>query len=172
MKLKKFIKSTLKVLVALFIVLFFFYYYIGGVFLGGLTKNERKPISKECEQDIIQACHIVMPENAVIAGISTRSWGGNVHYVLIEVEGVDDPNEFVELNKDNYIKEYEEMGEKINVINGTKRLSDKISLYPTLKYFPNTGAINVLYDDEHIYLSIDSLHIYAKDVYKALYKYE
>ena len=48
---------------------------------------------------------------------------------------------------------------------------DKFSLYPNTKYTPTNLGITVLYDDNYVYLSIKSSHIYGKKIYEIFDKY-
>lgn len=156
-------------LLALFIA--YLYFFVGGFFLGGIGKHEIKPVNTECSYDIIQACHVSLPQNAEIISISSHSLMGNIHYILIKMKGIDDPYELIELNKNNYIKEYEDLcGDKMNVINNIRRL-DKFSVYPNTRYLPKSASITVLYDDDYVYLSIDSIHMYSKAVSKVFNEY-
>ncbi len=169
--MKKILKTLLKLFLVGVLFLMFLYFYVGGYVLGGFVKHKIEPVSEEFSNELVEACHIVMPENTVITSVSFQSLG-DLRYFLIKVEGVDDPNEFVELNKNTYIREFEEMGEKINVINGAYRLSDKFYLYPNIKYGPKFKGITVLYDDDNIYLSVESSHIYGRKISDVFYKYD
>lgn len=171
--MKKLLKIFGILLLSTVLSLSILYFYVGGYVLGGFVRHKIKPVSEEFSNELIDACHVIMPENSVITEVSFQSLtGGMVQYYLIKVEGVDDPNEFVKVNENNYIKEFEEMGEKVNIIDGAYKLSDEFRLYPNTKYGPKFKGITVLYDDDNIYLSVESSHIYGRKISDVFYKYE
>ena len=164
-------KAILKFLFAFFVVILFFYLYVGGYMLGGLVKHEINPVSEKCAEELMQACHIILPENIEIDGISSYSWGSNTNYILVKLHNVEDVNEIAAINETQFTEEtYLTADRKISSI-GSIRSLNKYSLYNSLKYMPDSGDITILFDSESVYLSIDSMHIYGKDAFTVFNRY-
>lgn len=168
-KLKTKIKVILKFLFSFFVVILFFYLYVGGYMLGGLVKHEINPVSKKCAEELMQACHIILPENVEIDSICSYSWGSNTNYILVQLHNVEDVNEIVAINETQFTEEtYRTANRKI--IGGIRSLN-KYSLYNSLKYMPDSGNITILFDSKSVYLSVDSMHIYGKDAFTVFNRY-